>query len=362
MSEFTLRRPVPPPSRQQQQDGPNPNLRTVTGIQGQVPFRPGDALHESETRDLVPFGWKQGDPIPGDFAERLSAAREEVFKDIKSGKLHGVELPPLKTPGEIPVEKLPPEKQAEMRQLLDDWKTMAPQIAAQQARLADLANVDPSIRNMVAQAANEDGIEIFDSRKQERPAVSGQSGSPEAPEPGKEEKAAVQCPNCLWELGRKVEEPSVEDKAAFTIATFGGSRFLKMYKFMGEKMIAVFRALTSQQANMVSMQLSHDQLIGRVNNIDDFFRLAYNYRMVLSLTELQLPERNLQIGKAVEEIISDPATTSEGEPTALPGIVEVFRTKPPFDNESMWRILTSTAKRFHELIQTLENRAEHLDF
>src|SRR5262245_37440010 len=60
---------------------------------GKLPFKPGELLmHDSETKDLKAFNWQPGDPVPPDFARKLAEARREVDADIKSGKLHGVDL------------------------------------------------------------------------------------------------------------------------------------------------------------------------------------------------------------------------------------------------------------------------------
>jgi hypothetical protein len=360
MSDWNLRKPSPPPAQP-----PKSAARVVPGLKGSVPFQPGDALHESETRDLVPFGWKPGDPIPPQFAAELTVARKAILEDVKSGKLDNVNVPPLKAPHEVPVEALPPEKQAELRELLSQYKDMAPQLQALQSRGAPVAGgpqMDPSLREIIQGS----GIEIVDSRAEAQPigkpvdpgTVPVASTEP-APQPGEDHR---QCPNCLFELSRKVEEPDLADKAAFAIAAFGGQRFLKVYKFMGDRVFASFRALTSSQSTMLATQLGHDQMVGRVSNIDDFFRLAFNYRLVLSLVELTLPDKNLPVGKAVEDILSDPETTLPGEPTPLPGIVQILQTKSPFDNESTWRILVGAARKFHELVQMLESRADKPDF
>src|SRR6516162_9492683 len=96
MNDFNLigdRRPQPPVRPKQ-----------VNTLSGRLPLPAGVVLHESETQDLRPFGWEQGDPIPPDFAQALSQARAEALDDVQSGKLHDVgDIPPLRTPEEVPL-------------------------------------------------------------------------------------------------------------------------------------------------------------------------------------------------------------------------------------------------------------------
>lgn len=330
---------------------------------GQLPHPPGQLLmHESEVDDLAPFGWQPGDPVPPDFADKLTAARKEVEADIRSGRFEDEQgnptagPPPLRMPKEIPVSMLPPAKQQELADMLREYKDVAPQLRAAQADQMRLSELEPSVQNAIRQAMQADNVD--DGEK-----VAGGAESPPAEEGDHErtEEPTGQCPHCLRDLTTKPPEPEPDDLINFVGAILGQQRFIKRYEFLGGRLAVVLRQPTSAEASLLAEQVSTDQRDGRILNMEDMLRLGFGYRLVLSLQTVHLGGRAIDVGKAVDAEIQRPGVAG-AENTSLPRLLTTIQKKPPFDNEGVWNMLLQAGRQFGELTKILQDRADKPDF
>lgn len=364
MTPFNLRNAPPKPTA-----AGDYKPRTIPGL-GQVPLRPGEVVMvDSEKKDLIPIGWQDGDPVPPGLAAQIAKARQEAFDDVRSGRLPGFEnLSPLKVPEAIPIDKLPPEKQAALRQMMADWKEMVknPQ--------ADLSGLHPSILQAMKVAGETMGqkkYEVFDSRKEKAAAPPPLPSAPatEVPPPDGPaiESAALppHCPRCGWDQKLPAAvEPGSDDKANFLIAVMGGKPFVKQYRLFGGRIVATFRQFRSTDSDLVRQQLSADQRDGRILNFNDMSQLGADYRTALSLFLLETGSGTLNIAQAVDSVIDSPGPEDRiaGDVTILPQLVKKLKSREPFNIASTWNALAATVDQFMAMLDTLERRAEQPDF
>jgi hypothetical protein len=355
MADFTLkdeRRPQPPPV---------PTLRQTS--LGTMPFAPGTVLLEGEKRDLKAFGWQEGDPVPPDFAKSLAAAKEAAVADANSGTFRGPQPPPLQVPKEVPLEQLPPERRESLERLIKGYKEAAPQMAALAKDRERMAGLDPSVQRAIRAAQGRgEGIEVTSGRPDE-PAPKMPAAAPgpaPLPAPPDDAKATqTHCPHCQWELSvPDPTTPSGDDEATFTVTLLGGQRFVKEYSFLGGRLRASFRSLTSAQDGRVAAQLSNDQRDGRVNNLDDLFRLGLAYRLALSLDVLTVVGQPMTIGRAVDDFLErPPKEVLEAGGSLLPELVEKLQAKEPLSAAPVWNMLADACRRFMALERALQDRA-----
>lgn len=124
------------------------------GGPGTLPFRSGQAAvyTDSEKEALGHLGWKPGDPLPPELAEKIALARREARDDL--AKVYSPVppgTPPTRVPPEIDISKLPPEHQRELRQLLRNFNA---QVARQQQEEELMVpNAPPGVNEAILQHA-----------------------------------------------------------------------------------------------------------------------------------------------------------------------------------------------------------------
>ena len=386
MGNFSLRDAHKQPAPPQQEL----KLRNLPGF-GTVPFRPGETLLPSETKDLTPLGWKPGDPVPPGFAKLLAEVREEVATDMsqrvfKDSAGNAMKIPSLRMPKEIPVEQLPPEKQEQLARQLREYKTLSPQLTQLQQDTVAFESLDPSIQRAIA-AANQPptaeapdsrnnpaslrpatpqaGIEILKTRtKAEVEAPVADTPKPDAGFQEPVDKAEGQCPHCLGALTVKPPEPDRVDLLNFVTAIMGQQRFLKEYSLLGGKLRAVFRAPSTRDSFLVSEQISRDGRDGKIANLDDMMRLGFAYRLAVSLDSVFAANFGLPVREGVDDILNDPPQEirDRGDATPLPYIVEKLQEKAPLNSEAVWGILADTTRVFTETLDVIRKRAANANF
>jgi hypothetical protein len=381
MSDFSLREDRRPQPTQ------DLKLRSLPGI-GTVPFRPGDYLVESETKDLVPLGWHPGDPIPPGFAHELEKVKKEVADDLATGKLKGPDgrmlaVPELRMPQELRIDQLPRERQEELTRQLQSYKELAPSLAKIRQEQVAFNDLDPGVQKAILAASQRDGVEVVDSRKfapggyvdpaagieilkaKAEAAIKPKEDPPQDTTARAEpEEVPNQCPHCLFDLNRKQTEPDKTDLAGFVVSVLGQQRFVKEYVFLGGRLRGVFRAPSTRDGFLVGEQISRDMRDGKISNIDDMFRLGFSYRLILSLDMLYTSGTSMAIGRAVDDVLENPpgAVAERGDATPLPYLVDRLREKSPLNIETVWNFLTDTTRRFHELLKLVQDRADKEGF
>ncbi len=367
MADFNLKKPVqarrpPPPAEGFRQ-------RTIPGL-GTVPLKPGEVMVASELQDLIPLGWQPGDPVPPGLSDELARARSDAVADAASGQFRGAgnQPPPLRVPQSVPIESLPADKQAALRQMLADYRDSGAGTAA--APSPELApGVAQAIRNAAAPPTG--GFAVFDSRKASPPPATGPSPSvaagvppPVATEGGEGANPLKDCPHCGWDLALPAAtEPSQSDKAGFVIAVLGGQPFVKEYSLFGGRLLVTLRQLLATGSDMVRQQLSADQRDGRILNLNDLLQLGADYRTALTLSTIRSDSGNTNVAKAVDELLADPSEIwGNGDATILPALVKQLKAQPALSAASAWNAIAACTERFNALVISLENRADSPDF
>lgn len=406
---FTLRKPGAAPTKLENQATANAATldnfkpRVIPGL-GQVPLRPGEVMVASELRDLQPLGWHPGDPVPPEFAERLSAAREAIMADVRSGKLTGIDpnLPPLKIPQAIPIEKLPAAEQEGLKNLLAGYK--------QQLETAKtMEGLDPSLVSAIQQtqnggAAQLGGFTLTDSRTQQQAKPPSPPPPPPPPLPppptptpyaaaealqqeGVDRAAAAyaqgkadsntmppaegppektnhgDCPRCGLNLAVPYAVQANEfDKASFLVAISGGQRMIQEVLLFGGRSRIILRKLTTEEADMIRHQLSVDQRDGRILNLVDMTAICADYLTALSIETIFIGDSRFPIGQAVDDIMRNPPDDAKVFDTPIPYILKGVRTQRPLNDVSIWSAALAAVQRFRELTAHLEANAQTPNF
>lgn len=379
------------------------------------PLRRGEAAPTDWTRQqLYKLGWKDGDPIPGDFANRIAEVQREI-EDERAGAKH--DLPPDFKPPRmklVNIDDLPPEKQAEMRQYLTDYKVQLQEQAQQAVRDAELdakyANAGPGVREAAAVAAEataryaaQRGGGIIDDRlpvatqpvqpqvklpedrqyggaqgispafgKLEQAQAAYQASlhpqpapTPAAPAPAQEESptgaapTVTHCPRCEWPVDKAfTADPTDHDILVFKAAMLdpsGKARFRKEYRLMDGAFRIRFRGLTNQETRMLKQQLRYDVLAGKIYGDGEFFAEMMEYRLCLSTEQLSMDAETVDI-PPIDEIGYDPPPAGSPPETPLAKLREWFH-KEVCPSESLIRVLRVQHHEFQRTTEYLETKS-----
>lgn len=357
-------------------------IKGIPGVRGTLPLQPGEVvLTQNEKEKLKKFGWKEGDPLPGNIAELMAKAQREVADDIRTAKPFK-DHPVLKMAEPVDISSLTPEKRNELEGYLHQFKTMAPQIEAAAKNQANINSLAPEIQKAIHDAGG--GIEVVDSREEEEdPASKLQRKIDEAEgrkEPrdqdgdGLEEdeeskKAESQtgltsehknCPRCNWALSTKMIEPSHEDKLTYVTAILGDQSFCKEYSLYGGKLTVGFRQIATDRSDLAFQQVAHEIRIGLLS--ENTYRQLMVYRMLLSLNYIAVGDQTpVDFSGAVDRFIdSDDGEIKQTD--VLPVILSRLQKTEPLKSESIWRACREAFERFNTLLDDLDARADSPDF
>ncbi len=336
-------------------------------------------MTEGEKRDLKVIGWQPGQALPSDLARKVQASKDEFIKSeglqlaadkvARSGHV-------LVVPAAVKLEDLPSEKRQELQRSVANAQEQAAQLAALQEQAAQSNGLSPSVRAAMANA----GTAMIDSRlmdsdspllpPQPKPAVSAvnfkdemrQMQEEQAFQAEQQAKLQEQLEQAKTPAPEKPKEPEIsrEDFLAFYTAEFlnvDNVRFMKLYTFMGGRMEMVFRTPRMKQVEAVWTQVKIDQLTGKIGSIDDFWRVVYEYQMVLGLYQVKVGGETKSVGDAVDEILADADQKQyldEPDGTPLPYLVRTLQDMAPFSSESCWRLVYQTWQKFNTLVKAME--------
>lgn len=363
-----------------------------------MPFRMGDVLlTDAVKRDLQVLGWKQGDPLPGDLPQRISAARQaaadEINRELAKTAQSGQELV---LPQEIPLDKLPPAHRQSILQAMSQAKQDINYAELHRQEMAALGQLAPSVQQAILASRGGSPVEVFDSREEavshdldaETPDVQAPPAGPPtsllrppkspppppppqpppfraAEAPAAADKSLTNCPHCNWLLSREDDaKPSANDLLAYEAATLGDQPFVKRYALLKGQVHVTFRDLTVVQAEAVFHQVACDQAAGRIATLDDVLRKVQSYRTALALVQVNVRGRLVNVAAEVDDVLAKPEADellAPGE-TPLPHIVKRLTQTPPMHGESFWRALGATWRRFNRLVEHLEARMDDESF
>lgn len=382
--------PAPPPAMQLPDTGGLPLTKGVT----LTPW----------TRNMLQgMGWKEGDPIPGEIGQRI----QQVVKQVQTEQ-GGSPLPNAK-PGErtkigrqLKFEDLPADRQAELRQVMQQYQEEQRSPAAQQLRAmeAGMSTLAPGVQTAARQAA----LAAFSNQPQQAmPEVVLTRGTgpdfrraaaqpvapptpPQNPEPPVETQPQPQenpettqimpdgpeehpgnagglapvtfCPRCLWNLSHAFEaKPTAEDRVAF-IAAILGSRFIKAYPVMGNTVTLWFRGLLAAETDLIAKQMRYDALNQQILGEVDYFSRLNVYRLTCML--FKITDAKGAIIAEVPNVLDIPHDTIAGETVLVP-LVNWFNEQV-CATESLRRVASQHHREFQRLVEALEAQTGNPDF
>lgn len=353
-------------------------IQNIPGVKGHMPLRAGEILlTPEESVRLRSFGWRPGDPIPGNlpdyikaFQEATKVLPEEVREEIRSTPIAPPGTPPTKIPQPIDISQLDSKHRAEIEAYLQDFRKHAPAIEKAAKVRGGMEKVSPSIQQAIV-ACEEEGIELVDSRKEKQfvdEALGTQFGSAQDLQKqidiaeGNKSRNVVEEDEPTKEA-EKEEELDYVDRAGYLTAIMAMKPFRKVYTLFDGRIEIVFRQLSTELAEMVLTQVSHSSRIGFIENAENI-QLGHVYWSLLSLESVSFQGEKTDISEAVDNYIEEwkESDTDHEEPTPLPELLTLMRKSPPLHHVSVWRSVQKLHAKFNKLVETLEAKADEPDF
>jgi len=330
-------------------------------VRGKLPLPQGKVISAikpspSERAVLERVGWKEGDPIPTELAKVLAEVKA-VSDNASNTPPVPITTKPLVLSTPIAIETLPPDQQAEYRDIissmLQNAKVSATQADQQKARLQELLIDDagPGVNEaiMVSEEAAAPDWPVVDDRvpEAERPEAEQIAADPEAA-PEEPKFDPVPCPHCGWARGKEDKlTPSDLDVTNFVEAVLGGKPFRKAYTLYGGRLKMSFRTLTTQEIDAIYEQLRKDMVAGIIDNIyaererrARYFAISMLEQLVLGTNVYSMaPLAKMPLDKQLDMVMSKVLTTemlvrhvtiTAGEFRALADKLEVNATNPDF--------------------------------
>lgn len=358
---------------------------------GNLPLPRGQVTLTPYTRrNLEAAGWKEGDPIPGDLGDKLKEIQASIAEEAATVEYDPALQATVRHAKPVEISSLPPEKQAELRAYLADYKQ---QMAAQDAYAAAEAeltgdlpdSMHPSVRDAVkagaraAMSAQSQGptAEIVQSQPVTQPAAAQQP----VPQPVTVQQTHTLpehqhvtaslpntlpiCPRCLWDLSQPFEVPYTErDKQSFLAAMLGLQRFSKAMSVMGGKMVLVFRTLTNSEVQTINRQLTLENRAGTIQSEAEYFLQLMTYRMCCALKSVSLQDNEVADIPPLAAWAAQHVVPAAGDPatkTPLPQLLEWFLTTV-LEHDSVRRIVANEHRKFQRLVEGLEVMASAENF
>jgi hypothetical protein len=375
------------------------------------PLAPG-SLHMTDwtKKQLQALGWKEGDPIPGDFSEQLESAREAYVTELKK-EMHTAtpDLPDdfqPHIPDIIQYDKLPPAKQREIDQSLARAQQQMQHMERQVQQDAELQalqveGADPSVNEAIRQTemmkrqqeatqqqlqpqppdnpfvlendvqealAKEEAGKPAPSYTQDVPQPEPVYPPPEADTAGDDERTsafnqhAELCQRCAWP--RKVQyelELEEADKNAWIVAILSGKRFFKEVKALGGRVRIIFRTLNVHESKLILTQLRYDQVNGDVNFTGEYTAAMTEYRYALGVHQIFV--NDLPLDEPADEDLGaiQYDETPDTPMTVVKAITDHINTSVVVD-ENLRRVIVRKHMQFERLVEKLEAMADDENF
>jgi hypothetical protein len=323
----------------------------------------GDYVSEFTKRTLQQFGWEQGDPLPANFGELLSAIRERT--------------PPTKTTGIIVDVTLMSED--DITAVKDALAAAKDAVVAAQKRQklnTATAGLSESARAIYSKLSDADSTQIIDDRAEVKPEPAPAVETPPPPptpapvpplpEPTAtpEVAPAVICPRCTWNMRQAYEVEITEfDKETFVAITLGGERFKKTYTLLKDKYVIVFRGLLAEENTIIHHQLLLDQKDGDFLSDTEWFLRMFEYRLACSIANIEIDG---QIPRPIPELsevagMQLPNKTDDKQKTSVMRLRE-YVLNDQLKSELTRRLVSTQFRQFQRLYEALEAMALEPNF
>lgn len=342
------------------------------GVTGQLPVPPGEVVtstvggDDSEAmKTLRRIGWKEGMPIPESLKSQLDAAVLAANEEIAAG-----ESPPTADPSAKPLQvdtkdisELPPDKQAEINQALDDV------LKAPQAPPVPSGQLEPP-----APSAALDELEKSSQLNQVKPKVKtaddfdakkGRINS----DTGTSELSRT-CQHCGWDLLMPdTVKPTENEKQNFLQSVLGMKPYTQAYPLLGGNVVVRFRTLTTREIDACYQQLYTERDRGELVSDLDFVERITRLRLYLQIQRYyskdgtkfdhDLPDGLSRITNPNAEVCWDLDMPDTKEPLKL---VEKHLQDNVLVNETVSRIVLQACNRFNRLVSKMEAMVDNENF
>ncbi len=325
-------------------------------------------------RQLETLGWKEGDPVPDSrLAQRIAQVQAAIKTELEQMPNVDPNREPVRPSRTIELSQLPPEKQAELRQALQEYTAEAKrEAAAAAAQAATDVYVNPqappsvqAAQRVAAQTAMASSADIVFEPSQPKvtalPPIPAPAAAPAAPAAETAPTAGAvtaptHCPRCDWDLQAKFDlVPSDTDRTAFVVALMSMTRFEKTYPLFGGKMTVTYRSLLARETNLLFKTLGQEVRDGQINGDGEYMMQLMDYRLAMSVASLRGEDTILQDVPAIFDIPCD------NESQRLPKMLEWFNEEVVI-NEPLRRIVGKQHREFQRLVEALEAQTSAPDF
>lgn len=327
---------------------------TATGLTGTPPLPAGQPLvlksvSPAERKELEKYGWKDGDPVPANFAKLVKQHKEDATNLDHLPPPVDLKTPPLKMPEEQDINSLSPEKQEQYRIVLESLSDAKLQkVLDDELKQSMSLEADPSVKQAIA--ASQGMVEELDLGEEIMPA---------------EKKADEFCTHCGWPSDLK--DPVVvddHDKTMFLQSLLGLQPFYKTYKVYKDTLRITLRSLSIEEYDLIFRQLEIDKDQGRTKNNVEHAEALVRYRMCLQIIQLQSDTLNHMLPATLDDWrkkINEERLLKQDFDTVLYPIKTYFFSRIN-KTETMHRLLSGLLTRYNMLLTKLEVNADNPDF
>lgn len=253
---------------------------------------------------LEELGWKEGDPIPDNFAQILaSAGKDSARSALQAAK-------------------------------------QAPTLAGEKFTLP------PEVQAAVDAAAGFKSLDITEPA----PEAKKEKKAPEPVKAEEETQASGVCINCGWDQSVSDVAPITDaDKTQYVASVVSNRLYFKSYPLFGGSVTVTFRNLRPSELDACFFQKNADLSTETGRIVSDFEHLT-RYRIALGLAELRYDDGRIE--RFPESI--DRWREALGKDNASPRDIYNHITANFIASESMWRTLTKVSLTFTYQLRRLE--------
>jgi hypothetical protein len=163
------------------------------------------------------------------------------------------------------------------------------------------------------------------------------------------------CPQCSCVLADPTEiKPTQVDLMNYVLSFSGGGKFLKEYSLLGGRVRVVFRGLSSEASDAALTRASVKQANGNFSGWGQYWSALASYRMVAGIHAVRLGNESYDVSTEVDGALKD------GQP--IDEVFDEVRKSAAFNNESLWRVMSSRWADFERLLRHLEDQSSDPSF
>lgn len=314
---------------------------------GQTTFVP-KRLTPDERKALETIGWKDGDPVPNDMAERISATADDVRREaVAYVPPVAPDRPPLALPQVVDINSVSPEKRRELSAALQEARH------GRTAASMEVQGAAPGVNEAIRAATASPDILLEDDRE----SATYSAGAPK--EEADQPVTLTQCGHCGRDPRQGMfTEPSGLDRQVYMAAMLGGKPFTKEYTFFGGKMKATYRELSTREIDLIFKCCHGMQMRDELKGLTEMTEQLYRFRLCLQLQRIVLDGVATEFAESFDDWQYDAEIDDSDK---LIQIEQYVRTTA-MSHESVFRVLSMQCVKFGSLVSVLESNVTNSDF